>query len=242
MPNKTASSISEHIEDIESSSSQKLNWLRAAVLGANDGIVSIAGLVVGVASATDNTGVIFMAGLAGVIAGALSMAAGEFVSVSSQRDAERALLIRETKELATNPTGEKEELARIYQAKGLQRSTAALVAEELSAKDAFRAHAEAELGINPDELTNPWHATFASAAAFLTGAAIPLIIILVSPPSWRILVTFSSVVAALALTGMLSAQIGKANMPRATLRVVAGGVIAMITTFIIGKLFNASGI
>lgn len=218
----------------------RLNWLRAAVLGANDGIVSIAGLVVGVASATTNKSIIITAGLAGILAGAMSMAAGEYVSVSSQRDSEKALLALEAYELKHFPEEELAELEGIYKNKGLSAKTAKQVAKELTEHDPFRAHVEAELGINPDELTNPWHAAIASAAAFSVGAAIPMTVILLPPAGFRIWITFLSVVIALMVTGYLSARVGRAKARKAILRVVAGGVLAMAITYIIGKAFGAS--
>jgi len=230
------------ISPVESTSSQRLNWLRAAVLGANDGIVSIAGLVVGVAGATDSKGVILTAGLAGVVAGALSMAAGEYVSVSSQRDSERALLNKESKNLGANPDAELAELAAIYETKGLSKTTAAAVAVEFTAHDAFRAHAEAKHGLNPDDLTNPWHAALASACAFVVGATIPMAFILLPSADFRVPITFVGVVAALALTGAASAHAGGAGKRRAVLRVITGGMLAMIITYAIGRLFGVSGI
>jgi vacuolar iron transporter family protein len=220
---------------LSNSQNQRLNWLRAAVLGANDGIVSIAALVVGVASATESKAVIVTAGVAGVVAGALSMAVGEFVSVSSQRDSEHALLKKQSSQLKNNPDTELRELAAIYRSKGLSEVTSRQVAVELTAHDAFRAHAEARHGLNPDDLTNPWHASIASAAAFISGAAIPMIIILVPTARWRIGATFAGVVAALMLTGFLSAHAGGADKSRAVARVVAGGIFAMAITFFIGK-------
>ena len=231
-----------YLEPHTSNHASKLNWLRAAVLGANDGIVSIAGLVVGVAGATNSSTVIAAAGLAGIIAGAISMAAGEYVSVSSSRDTERSLLKKEREELRKYPKEELEELTRIYQGKGLSRKTAEVVAKELTKKDAFAAHVDAELGIDPNNLTNPWHAAFASAAAFLAGAIIPIIAILVPPPDMRVPVAFISVLFALALTGTLSARVGQANVKHATLRVVVGGALAMAVTYGVGRLFNVSGI
>ena len=219
-----------------------MNWLRASVLGANDGIVSVAGLVVGVAGATESRSLIFTAGLAGLIAGALSMAAGEYVSVSSQRDTETALLAKEKSELKDYPQQEFEELVGIYEAKGLTRDTAFLVAQELSARDAFAAHADAELGIDAGELTSPWQAAFASALSFLVGAIIPLIAILAPPAAARVPVAFVSVLVALALTGMLSARVGGANVSRATVRVVAGGALAMAITYLVGRMFGVAGI
>lgn len=220
----------------------KLNFLRASVLGANDGIVSIAGLVLGVAGATSSHGIILAAGLAGIIAGSISMAAGEYVSVSSSRDTERALLKKERDELRENPEAELEELISIYERKGLSPKTAKLVAKELTAKDAFAAHVDAELNIDPEDLTNPWHAAFASASSFCVGAIIPLIAILVPPASIHILVAFVSVVIALAITGTLSAMVGGANIIRAVVRVVIGGVIAMAITYSIGRIFGISGL
>ncbi|SUA77455.1 VIT family [Nocardia otitidiscaviarum] len=220
----------------------KLNWLRAGVLGANDGIVSTAGLVVGVAAATTDATNILTAGVAGLTAGAISMAAGEYVSVSTQRDSEKALLAKEKRELAEQPDYELAELTEIYQAKGLSPETARKVAEELTAHDAFAAHAEAELRLDPDELTNPWQAALSSAVAFTVGALLPLLAILLPPVSWRIPVTFAAVVVALAITGSVSARLGGGNPRRAVLRVVIGGALAMAVTYGIGQLAGISGI
>jgi VIT1/CCC1 family predicted Fe2+/Mn2+ transporter len=222
--------------------STRLNWLRAGVLGANDGIVSTAGLVVGVAGATTARSPILTAGVAGLAAGAVAMALGEYVSVSSQRDTERALLARERIELAEDPEGELAELAGIYEAKGLCAQTARLVAGELSAHDAYAAHVDAELGIDPDGLANPWHAALASAVSFSLGAVLPIFAILLPPVSVRVPVTFAVVVLALALTGSLSARIGGANHKRAVARVVVGGALAMAVTFGIGQLVGAVGL
>jgi VIT1/CCC1 family predicted Fe2+/Mn2+ transporter len=220
----------------------KLNWLRAAVLGANDGIVSIAGLVVGVAGATSSTSLILTAGIAGIVAGSISMAAGEYVSVSSSRDTEKALLEREKYELKNFPKEELEELAQIYEKKGLKKATALTVAKELTAKDPIAAHFDAELGIDPNDLTNPWHAAFASSFSFLGGALIPLLAILLPPEPLRVPFTFFSVLIALILTGVISARIGEANVLKATIRVVLGGAIAMIATYGVGRLFGIKGI
>ncbi|WP_330183040.1 VIT family protein [Nocardia sp. NBC_01503] len=220
----------------------RLNWLRAGVLGANDGIVSTAGLVVGVAAATTESSAILTAGIAGLTAGAISMAAGEYVSVSTQRDSEKALLSKERRELAEEPDFELAELAQIYQSKGLSPATAKQVAEELTAHDAFRAHAEAELGLDPTELTNPWHAAISSAIAFTLGALLPLLAILLPPVSWRIPVTFAAVLVALAITGTVSARLGGGNTGRAVLRVVIGGALAMAVTYGIGQLAGVSGL
>ncbi|WP_039796417.1 VIT1/CCC1 transporter family protein [Nocardia araoensis] len=220
----------------------KLNWLRAGVLGANDGIVSTAGLVVGVAAATTDTPALFTAGIAGLSAGAISMAVGEYVSVSTQRDAERALLAKERRELRDEPDYELTELTGIYRAKGLTAETARKVAEELTAHDAFTAHAEAELGLNPAELTNPWQAAFSSAVAFTLGALLPLLAILLPPVTARIPVTFAAVLAALALTGSVSARLGGAPRGRAVVRVVVGGALAMAVTYGIGQLAGVAGV
>ncbi|WP_280495036.1 VIT1/CCC1 transporter family protein [Nocardia asiatica] len=220
----------------------KLNWLRAGVLGANDGIVSTAGLVVGVAAATTDTAALFTAGIAGISAGAISMAVGEYVSVSTQRDSERALLAKERRELRDEPDYELAELSEIYRAKGLTPETARKVAEELTAHDAFTAHAEAELGLNPAELTNPWQAALSSAVAFTLGALLPLLAILLPPVTARIPVTFAAVLAALALTGSVSAGLGGSSRGRAVLRVVVGGALAMAVTYGIGQFADVAGI
>lgn len=220
----------------------KLNLLRASVLGANDGIVSIAGLVLGVAGATNSQTIVLAAGIAGIIAGAISMAAGEYVSVSSSRDTERALLKKERKELRDHPEQELEELVLIYERKGLSRKTATVVAKELTEKDAFAAHVDAELNIDPDNLTNPWHAAIASALSFSIGALIPLMAISVPPAEIRIPTAFISVIIALAITGTFSAFVGGASITRAVARVVAGGILAMAITYSIGRLFGVSGI
>lgn len=211
-------------------------------MGANDGIVSIAGLVMGVAGATSSTNAILTAGIAGIVAGAISMAAGEYVSVSSSRDTEKALLDKEREELKRYPEQELLELATIYEKKGLSKKTAMTVAKELSDHDAIAAHFDAELGIDPSNLTNPWHAASASAAAFLAGAVIPLIAILLPPEAMRIPVAFISVVIALIITGTVSAKAGGADTVRATFRVVTGGALAMAVTYGIGRLFGVSGI
>lgn len=218
----------------------RLNWLRAGVLGANDGIVSTAGLVVGVAGATTSATAILTAGVAGLVAGAVSMALGEYVSVSSQRDTERALLRKERTELAEAPEAELDELTAIYAAKGLSQDTARQVAVELTAADAFAAHADAELGIDPTALTNPWHAAAASALAFTAGSLLPLIAILLPPPGVRVPVTFGVVLLALALTGAVSAYLGSSEMARAIVRLVGGGALAMAVTYAIGQLLGVA--
>ncbi len=220
----------------------RLNWLRASVLGANDGIISMAGLVVGVAGATTSSAIILTAGVAGIIAGAISMAAGEYVSVSSSKDSEKVLLKKERRELRERPEQELEELTSIYEKKGLTRKTAIIVALELTAHDAFAAHVDAELGIDPNNLTNPWHAAIASAVSFLVGGTIPLIAILIPPEPLRIPVAFISVLIALIITGFLSSKMSGANIAHATLRIVIGGALAMAVTYSVGKLFGIANI
>ena len=214
----------------------RLNWLRAAVLGANDGIVSTAGVVMGVAGATDDSGAIVIAGIAALTAGALSMGAGEYVSVSTQRDSERSILDLEAKELQQMPQTEERELAAMYVDKGLSPETAEKVARELTEHDALRAHADIEFGIDPDNLTNPWHAAWASMLAFTVGALLPLLVVAFVPDGVRILVTVLSTVAALALTGFVSARIGYSPRLPAVVRNVSGGLLAMGVTYLIGML------
>lgn len=218
----------------------RLNWLRAGVLGANDGIVSVAALAVGVAAATTATSAIVPAVVAALIGGAISMALGEYVSVSSQSDSERAMIAKEREELHTMPEAELEELTALYRAEGLSEATARQVAEELTANDALRAHLSAELNIDPDDLVSPWRAAAASAAAFLVGGVLPFLTILL-PPTIRIPVTFVVVLVALAITGAVGARIGGSKMLRGTIRVVVGGAIALSATFAIGALLNTTG-
>lgn len=214
----------------------RLNSLRAAVLGANDGIVSTAGIVIGVAGATSDAFTILAAGIAGLTAGALSMAVGEYVSVSAQRDTERALLDTERRELAEMPEQELAELAGLYEGKGLEPALALEVATQLHAHDALAAHAETELGIDPDDLTNPWVAAISSAISFTVGSALPLLAIVVAPAEAKVPVTVVAVVAALVLTGFLSARAGGTSTVRAIVRNVGGGLLAMGVTYWIGRL------
>ena len=218
----------------------RLNWLRAGMLGANDGIVSTAGIVVGVAAATADRGPIFTAGIAGLAAGAVSMALGEYVSVSTQRDTEKALLHKERWELENQPHDELEELAQILVGKGLTDETAREAARELTEHDAFTAHAEFELGIDPHELTNPWQAAFSSAVSFTLGAVLPLIAILLPPASWRVPVCFAVVLIALAITGVIGAKLGGSHPLRPTIRMIIGGALAMAVTYGIGAALGTA--
>ena len=220
--------------------SARLNWLRAGVLGANDGIVSTAGIVVGVAAATVARGPIMTAGIAGLAAGAVSMALGEYVSVSAQRDTEQALLRQERHELRADPSAELDELTGLYEAKGLSAATARTVAEELTDHDPLIAHAEVELGFDPSDLTNPWHAALSSALAFSVGALLPLIAILAAPIALRIPVTVAAVLLALVVTGAVSARLGRAPKSRAVLRNFVGGGLALAITYVVGHLVGAA--
>jgi VIT1/CCC1 family predicted Fe2+/Mn2+ transporter len=220
----------------------RLNLLRAGVLGANDGIVSVAAVVVGVAGATTELAPILIAGTAAVIGGAISMGLGEYVSVSSQRDTQRALIAKERAELQELPEQELKELAGLYEAKGLSPATAKLVADELTEHDALAAHLEIELGISEDDVASPWQAAGASALAFLIGAALPMIAIVLPPADWRVPVTFAAVLLALVVTGVTSARIGGAPWLRPTLRIVIGGALALAVTFLVGLLLGTSGI
>jgi VIT1/CCC1 family predicted Fe2+/Mn2+ transporter len=217
----------------------RLNWLRAAVLGANDGVVSTAGLVVGVAGATSSRAALLTAGLAGLLAGSLSMAVGEYVSVSTQRDSERAALATERRELAETPDAELAELAHLYEKKGLSPGLARAVAEQLTHRDALAAHAETELGIDPGALANPWHAAWASFAAFTAGALLPLLAIILPPHAARLGITVLTVVLALAAAGWASARLGASPPGRAVIRNVAGGSLAMAITYGVGSLLGA---
>ncbi|MFE5190407.1 VIT family protein [Streptomyces sp. NPDC056628] len=221
---------------------ERLNWLRAAVLGANDGIVSTAGLVVGVAGATDARPALLTAGLAGLLAGSMSMAAGEYVSVSTQRDSERAALAEERRELKERPRAELEALADLLRRRGLSRQVAREAAVQLTERDALRAHARVALGIDPDALTNPWHAAWASFLAFTAGALLPLLAMVLPPADTRLAVTVASVLTALALTGWSSARLGAAAPARAVLRNMAGGALAMGVTYAAGSALEVAGV
>jgi vacuolar iron transporter family protein len=220
----------------------RLNWLRAAVLGANDGIVSTAGLVVGVAGATDSRSALLTAGLAGLLAGSLSMAAGEYVSVSTQRDSEQAALALERQELAAAPQAELDELTGLLQDRGIGHDLARQVALQLTERDALGAHARVELGIDPDELANPWHAAWASFLSFTIGALLPLLAIVLPPHAWRLPVTVVSVLIALAGCGWGSARLGSAPPRPAVVRNAAGGALAMAVTYAAGALLGATGV
>lgn len=224
----------------EAHRSEHIGWLRAAVLGANDGIVSTASLIVGVAAANSSHQNILLTGVAGLVAGAMSMAAGEYVSVSSQADTENADLAREKKELENNIEFEKEELAQIYVGRGLKPDLAALVAEQLMAHDALGSHARDELGITEAFSARPIQAALASACAFAVGAALPLLMVLASSPSHLILIVSITSLIFLVALGVVAARVGGANIWRGAFRVVFWGALAMALTAGIGLLFGAA--
>ena len=218
----------------------RIGWLRAAVLGANDGLVSTSSLVVGVAAAGSDHQAILIAGLAGLVAGAMSMAAGEYVSVSSQSDAEQADLARERAELASDPAGELKELTGIYVARGLDEPLARQVAEQLTARDALAAHARDELGISETVETRPVQAALVSALTFAAGAVVPIIVALVTPVDLTGVVVAGATLIGLAVLGALGASAGGAAIIRGAVRVVIWGSIAMAATAGIGALFGVS--
>jgi VIT1/CCC1 family predicted Fe2+/Mn2+ transporter len=213
-----------------------MNWLRAGVMGANDGIVSTAGVVVGVAGASVSNGALLATGIAAVVAGAISMAVGEYVSVSSQRDSQTAELATEYAQLQIDPEEELNQLARLIEAQGIHVDLARRVAAQLTEKDALTAHARLELGIDPKELVSPWRAAWASMVAFVLGALVPMAAILLTPRPVAVPVTGLAVVLALAATGSISAYLGGAGKLRAVMRIICGGLAAMVITYAIGLL------
>lgn len=232
--------IATHTDELRGNANARLNWLRAGVLGANDGIVSVAGIVVGVAGATTDNKTILTAGIAGLVAGALSMAGGEYVSVSTQRDTEQAMLRLEKHELKTMPEAEERELADIYEDKGLSPELAAQIARELTEKDALLAHADAELRIDPDNLTSPWQAAWASLVSFTIGGLLPLLAIALPPVSVRVWACVAAVAVGLVLTGLISARLGDARVRPAIIRNVGVGALTMLVTYYVGVLFGVT--
>jgi len=215
---------------------QRIGWLRAAVLGANDGIVSTASLIVGVAAAATAPGDVLIAGVAGLVAGAMSMAAGEYVSVSSQADTEKADLVREGAELAASPEFERDELTEIYVGRGVEPELAGRVAEQLMAKGALAAHARDELGISDTTTARPLQAALTSAATFAVGAAMPLLMVVLAPAEWLVVAVSAASLVFLALLGAIGARAGGADIWRATVRVTFWGALAMALTAGIGAL------
>lgn len=227
-----------HGRHLEIHYAERIGWLRAAVLGANDGIVSTASLILGVAAAHTAKGDVLIAGIAGLVAGAMSMAAGEYVSVSSQADTEKADLERERKELATDSEAEHRELAAIYEQRGLDPALAKRVAEQLMAHDALAAHARDELGLTEIHTARPIQAGLASAATFAVGAALPLLVVLLSPFAWIIPVVAASSLVFLAAMGSFAARMGGASVATGAGRVTFWGALAMAITAIIGAIFG----
>ncbi|CCM79058.1 VIT1/CCC1 transporter family protein [Rhizobium mesoamericanum] len=215
---------------------ERIGWLRAAVLGANDGLISTSSLIVGVGAATTAQHEILVAGIAGLVAGAMSMAAGEYVSVSSQADTEQADLARERRELATQPDAELAELTAIYEQRGVKPDLARQVAEQMTAKDAFAAHARDELGLASHVMARPIQAALTSAATFSSGAALPLIVALLSPAGMVVWSVSVACLIGLAVLGAVGARAGGANLFKPTLRVVFWGAVAMASTALIGSL------
>jgi len=220
--------------------SGRLNWLRAGVLGANDGIVSVAALLIGVAAADPTRGALVTAGVAGIAAGALSMGIGEYVSVSSQRDAERAQLAREAKWQEDRPDWELEQLVRLNMETGMSEETARQAATEQHDHDPLAIHAKMHLGIDPEELVNPWSAGIASFVAFTCGGLFPLLTMLLVPEGARIVATFAIVLVALAVTGFVSARLGHAKRRIGVARNLLGGTLAMLITYGIGTLVGTA--
>jgi VIT1/CCC1 family predicted Fe2+/Mn2+ transporter len=223
----------------EQHSVSRIGWLRAAVMGANDGIVSTSSLIVGVAAADASRASVLVAGVAALVAGAMSMAAGEYVSVSSQSDTERADLVRETAELASQPELEREELANIYVRRGLDDGLARQVSEQLMARDALGAHARDELGISEITTARPLQAALASAITFSTGAAAPLLVVPFAPQALLVPIVAAVSIVCLVLLGYLGARAGGALIGRSVVRVTFWGVLAMAITAGIGRLFGA---
>jgi VIT1/CCC1 family predicted Fe2+/Mn2+ transporter len=218
----------------------RIGWIRAAILGANDGIVSTASLLIGVAASNASRDEILIAGLAGLVAGAMSMAAGEYVSVSSQRDTERSDIAKEKRELAGEPDAELQELTGIYRRRGLDPELARTVAVQLTAHDPLAAHLRDELGITAETAARPWQAGFVSAASFTAGAVIPILAMVVAPADTRIEVIAAVALVLLVVTGAVGGRLGGAPMGRAALRVLLGGGLAMALSALIGNLVGAA--
>lgn len=226
----------EAAETQSSSISSKLNWLRAGVLGANDGIVSTASIIFGVAGAAAGRPTLLLAGIAAIAAGAMSMATGEYVSVCSQRDVEEAELAREAADLEANPEGEFKQLRNMLEQRGIEPSLADQVAHQLTEQDALKAHASLELGIDPEAVANPWHAAFASMISFTVGGLVPLVAVLVAAHTAVIWLCGGAVIGALALTGLVSAKLSGAPVGRSIVRNVVGGLIGMGVTYVVGRV------
>lgn len=240
MSNTTAAPAYTYAEQSMAKIGSKLNWLRAGVLGANDGIVSVAGLLTGVAAAGAGSRELLTAGTAAVISGAVSMALGEYVSVSAQRDTEKALVERQRWELANRPEAEHEELVRILMRKGVERPTAEAAAEQMRSYDELGAHLELELGIEEGEYTNPWVAAAASAVAFVAGAIIPMLVVLIVPEGARVISVLLAALFTLSITGTVSALFSEGSHTRSVARLVIGGALAFEVTYVLGMVLGTS--
>lgn len=227
-------------ESSSESTNALLNKMRAAVLGANDGIVSTAAVVMGVAGATSNNQAIATAGFAALVAGALSMAVGEYVSVSSQSDAEKSYIHREKKLLKSNPKEEEAQLAAYYEGEGVSPKTAKLVAADLTKSNALAAHLRMHFGIDEDDINSPWQAAIASLFAFTAGGLVPFLAVILAPDDYKLYATFVAVLAALVVTGYFSARAGSARKKHAVVRIVLGGALAMLLTYATGMLFGVA--
>ena len=226
----------------ETHKSGRAGWLRAAVLGSNDAIVSVSSLMIGVGATEASTHAILIAGIAGAVAGSMSMALGEFVSVSAQRDSEQADIARESEELATSPEAELQELAGIYHHRGLDKDLAMAVAKQLSAHDRLGAHLRDELGIDARTHARPWQAAWTSAVGFATFAMLPILGLLIAPAAWRLVAIAAVTLVSLGGLGMLGGRLGGASVGRAALRVTLGGALAMTITAGIGRLLGVAGL
>lgn len=234
-------SYEKHNEEQQNSKlAGKLNWLRAGVLGANDGIISTAGLVVGVAAAGSSASAILTAGVASVVAGAVSMALGEYVSVSAQRDTEDTLVKLHREAHERDPENERNDILRSLEEIGLRKETALLAVEEMDSDQRLAAHLRVELGLDEEDLTSPWMAAAASAISFITGAVLPLIAAIIAPEGIRIWTIILATLLALVVTGTISARLGDAHRGRAVARLVIGGALALAVTFAIGWLFGTT--
>ena len=220
--------------EVRAEFADRLNWLRAAVLGANDGIVSTAGIIFGVAGAAASSQTLLLAGSAAIAAGAMSMAAAEFVSVSSQRDFQRAEIDQQKSRIRADADGAIEDLTELVAARGLDDRLARQVAVQLTQKDAVEAHTRLRLGFEPGQVTNPWHAAIASMLSFIVGGLVPLAALLLADRTTEVVATAAAAILALILTGSLSAQLGHAPRLRAAVRTVAGGILAMVVTYAVG--------
>ena len=239
-PPQVDSKTGEPVRHIERHRTAHIGWLRAAVLGANDGLISTSSLIVGVAASGTGRSAVLIAGVAGVVAGAMSMAAGEYVSVSSQSDTESADLERERRELAADPVAEHAELAKIYEGRGLAPALAAEVSAQLMARDALAAHARDELGLSELTAARPLQAALSSAASFAVGAALPVLVSALAPERWLARLVMASALALLIVLGAVAARVGGASVARGAARVAFWGALAMAASDVVGRIFGTT--